>query len=144
MGKKSDSVHTIVRYGAIVPAGWVATVPNQSLTLPLQETFDNKECSAAAAAPTNAAYGFWSKGPITFVASKEEWRDSSKGGGTFVLTDPKASQVSSVALNQSAIGGSHNFGVGDVSSTISSNAVATISAGGTAIGNIISAAAGKP
>ena len=139
MGKKSETAHVIKRYGVIAPAGWTAVVPNQNLTLPLSETFDSKDFGVQGS--STIAGGFWTKGPITFLASKEEWTDTSKGGGTFLFTDPKASQVSSVSANQTAIGGSHNFGVGDVSSTISSNAVSAIAAGGTAVGNIIGAAA---
>ena len=43
--------------------------------------------------------------------------------------------------NQAALGGAHSFTVGNVSATITTNAVAAINAGGTAVGNVIGAAA---
>lgn len=137
--KSSVAKHEIVRYGAIAPTGWTIVVPTQNITLPLSENFSFSDYLASTG--TNEDFGFWAKGPKTFVASRESWIDKSSGGGTFLFTDPAASQVSSVVANQTALGGSHNFGVGSVSSTISSNAVAAISAGGTAVGNIIGAAA---
>lgn len=138
--KQSQAKHTIVRYGVVAPTGWTAIVPNQNLTLPLQETFGNQDFGATGS-DTKTDFSFWSARPHVFVASREEWRDESRGGGTFMFTDPVASQISSVVTDQTALGGSHNFGVGSVSSTISSNAVQAISAGGTAVGNIIGAAA---
>ena len=137
--KSSLATHSKTLYGVAVPPGWHVVVPTQQLTLPLSETFNFADYLTPDG--TNGNFGYWAKGPKIFVASRETWTDKAKGGGTFVFTDPAASQVSSVVTDQTALGGAHNFGVGSVSSTISSNAVQAIAAGGTAVGNIIGAAA---
>jgi hypothetical protein len=142
--KTSTTTHELVKYGVTVPPGWHAITPTGSLGLPGTELATYADFEAAG---TNAPSGLLANKPHTFVAYRESWIDRSKGGGTFVFTDPNASQVASGVVNQGALGGTHNFTVGDISSTITTNAVNAITAGGAAVGNVVGAAlktAAKP
>lgn len=133
--KSGDSKREIVKYGAAVPPGWSVIQPVGSLNAPLDET--NEAVNFAAVATTNTASGFMANKPVIFVAYRETWTDHSKGGGTFVFTDPAASQISSVVSNQAALAGNHQFTLGNINSTVTTNDVAIVGATGAAIGNVI-------
>lgn len=137
--KTSVTTHVLVKYGAAVPPDWRVVEPVGGLALPGNET--NAYAEFAFTGETNTAAGLLANGPRIFVAYRESWTDRSRGGGTFLFTDPAASQVASGVTNQAALGGAHTFQVGNVSSTITTNAVSAITAGGTAVGNVIGAAA---
>ena len=137
--KTSTTTHELVKYGAAVPPDWRVVAPVGGLSLPGGET--NAYTEFAFTGETNTGTGWLANGPRIFVAYRETWTDRSRGGGTFLFTDPAASQVVSGVTNQVALGGAHSFTVGNVSATITTNAVAAINAGGTAVGNVIGAAA---
>jgi len=144
--KRSVSSHSIERYAAAVPPDWRVIVPEGQLNLPADET--NGYADFAFDGETNTDTGFFGPRPRIFLAYRETWTDVSLGVGTFLFTDPQASQVNSQVSNQSALAGGHTFGVGSVSSTITTNSVTAIGATGGAIGNVIGEAAkaiaGKP
>jgi hypothetical protein len=137
--KTSTTTHELVKYGAAVPPDWRVVAPVGGLNLPGGET--NAYTEFAFTGETNTPTGWLAQGPRIFVAYRETWTDRSRGGGTFLFTDPAASQVTSGVTNQAALGGAHNFTVGNVSATITTNAVAAINSAGTAVGNVIGAAA---
>ena len=136
--KTSTTAHELVKYGTVLPPGWHAVTPTGSYGLPGTELATYADFEAAG---TNVDTGFLANRPRTFVAYRESWTDHSRGGGTFLFTDPAASQVASSVTNQAALGGAHSFTVGNVSATITTNAVSAITAGGSAVGNVIGAAA---
>ena len=74
----------------------------------------------------------------------ESWSDTSSGGGTFVFADPTASAVHFGHTNQTALGGSRGTDIGAIQSVITTNAVNAITAGGSAVGNVIGAAVKAP
>jgi len=79
--------------------------------------------------------------PVAFLVSDEIWSDRYKGGGSALLADPKASQIASAHTNQSALGGSSSFGVGEVESTVSTNALKILSDGVSSVAsNVVQAA----
>ena len=75
------------------------------------------------------------------LLQRETWRDSEQGGGEFVFTDPAAGQLFAAHTNQSALGGGSVFSAGTVTITVDSNTAPIVGATGTAVGNIIGAAA---
>ncbi len=75
------------------------------------------------------------------LMSRETWRDSEQGGGQFVFTDSAAGQLFAAHTNQSALGGGSVFSAGTVTITVDTNTPDIIGATGTAVGNIIGAAA---
>ena len=138
--KKSTTAHERVVRAVALPPGWTLVAATDALNLPLTETatfLDHNNLTAV----TNFTAGFFAPRPTVFDVIRESWTDTSKGGGTFLFTDPQASQVASTVGNQAALAGAHTFNVGSMSSTISSNAVAAINATGNSVGNIIGAAA---
>lgn len=139
--KTSSTTHELVKYGAAVPPDWRVIAPVGGLNLPGGET--NAYAEFAFTGDTNTGTGGRANGPRIFVAYRETWTDRSRGGGSFLFTDPAASQVVSGVTNQAALGGAHSFTVGNVSATITTNAVLAINAGGTAVGDVIGAAAAK-
>jgi hypothetical protein len=82
------------------------------------------------------------------LIAKEVMRDREGGGGIFLLTDPKVASIAAKHTNQAALGGGSVITTGQMEITVDPQTGAIISAGGTAIGNIIGAAAktaiGKP
>ena len=72
---------------------------------------------------------------------RETWSDSEQGGGEFLFTDPTAGQLFASHTNQSALGGGSVFSAGTVTITVDSNTAPIVGAAGTAVGNIIGAAA---
>jgi len=134
------TLHRVEAYGEVVPAGW--TIVKPVLT---NSPSGNALADYSVVAPggTNMP-GFFTglvQRPMRFLAYREEWLDSSAGGGTFVFTDPEATALAFGRTNQTALGGNRSVTVGSLKSTITTNAVSAIGAGGTAIGNVISAAA---
>lgn len=139
VSKKSSTTHERIRYGAAVPPDWKVVVPESAMNLPADETNGYRDFSFIG--ETNTDHSIFGNHPKIFVAERETWTDVSRGGGTFVFTDPQASQINSSVNNQAALAGGHSFAVGTVSSTITTNAVAAINSAGSAVGNVIGAAA---
>jgi hypothetical protein len=79
-------------------------------------------------------WGYSDDGKVT---KHEVWSENHHGGGTALLADPVASQITSYHTNQAGLGGSSAFTVGNVQATVSTNAAAILSSGGTAVGNVI-------
>jgi hypothetical protein len=75
------------------------------------------------------------------LVRRETWRDAEQGGGQFVFTDPAVGQLFAAHTNQSALGGGSVFSAGTVSVTVDTNTAPIIGAAGTAVGNVIGAAA---
>ena len=71
----------------------------------------------------------------------EVWRDSERGGGVFLFTDPVALNLRASHTNQMALGGGSWFAAGSIRSVLDTNAAPFIGAGGSALGNVIGAAA---
>jgi hypothetical protein len=72
---------------------------------------------------------------------RETWRDREQGGGFFAFTDPAAGQLFAAHTNQYALGGGSVFSAGTVTITVDTNTAPIVGAAGTAVGNIIGAAA---
>ena len=100
------------------------------LTLAGCATSHKKEC---------LAHEIWTYSDAGKMTRHEVWSENHHGGGTAMLSDPVATQIASFHTNQSGLGGASAFTVGNVQSTVSSNAAAIISSGGTAVGNVIEA-----
>jgi hypothetical protein len=75
------------------------------------------------------------------LVCRETWRDSEQGGGLFLFTDPAAGQLFAAHTNQYALGGGSVFSAGTVTITVDTNTAPIVGAAGTAVGNIIGAAA---
>jgi hypothetical protein len=75
------------------------------------------------------------------LVHRETWRDSEQGGGEFFFTDPAAGQLFAAHTNQSALGGGSVFSAGTVTITVDTNTASIVGATGTAVGNVIGAAA---
>jgi hypothetical protein len=75
------------------------------------------------------------------LTCRETWRDSEKGGGQFLFTDPSVQAMVALHTNQTALGGGSLFSAGTVTINVDSNTAAIVGAAGTATGNIIGAAA---
>lgn len=133
------TLHKVEAYGEAVPSGWTIVKPVLTNSPTGNALADY---SVIAPAGTNQP-GFFAglvNRPRRFLAYREEWLDSSAGGGTFVLTDPEATALAFARTNQSGLGGSRSVTVGSLKSTITTNAIGAIGAGGTAMGNVINAA----
>ena len=144
--KVGTSRHEIFAYGVVTPPNWKAIVPTGQYVLPLDGSFAYADYSFTG--ETNTPSGLFANRPHVFLARHEIWEDYSAGGGTFLFTDPNASQIASAVSNQAGLAGSHAFTVGSISSTVTTNDVGAINAVGSAAGNVIGAAAkaaaGKP
>lgn len=136
---KSGTEHKIAHYTAALPPGW--TLADVKLA---NSSTANEFEPLAITAPGTAGTGFWASlvapRPHVFRDYVETWLDTSSGGGTFVFTDPAASQLEFDHTNQSALGGGRQTKAGSITSTITTNAVSAITAGGSAVGNVIGAA----
>ncbi|HEX4120715.1 MAG TPA: hypothetical protein VH619_08880 [Verrucomicrobiae bacterium] len=75
------------------------------------------------------------------LVAREEWRDMETGGGIFVFADPNVQAMAALHTNQTALGGGSVFSAGSMSSLVDSNLVPALNATGTAVGNVIGAAA---
>ena len=69
------------------------------------------------------------------------WRDKEAGGGLFLLTDPAVQQMTALHTNQAALGGGSLFSAATAAVTVDTNTAAIVGASGTAVGNVIGAAA---
>src|SRR5580698_10010088 len=83
---------------------------------------------------------FWTYSDSGIITRHERWSENHHGGGTALLADPVATQIASYHTIQTGLGGASAFMVGNVQSTISTNAAAIISSGGAAVGNVIGSA----
>jgi hypothetical protein len=83
------------------------------------------------------AHEIWTYSDSGQVTRHEVWSENHHGGGTAMLSDPVATQIASYHTNQAGLGGASAFTVGNVQATVSTNAAAVLSAGGTAVGNVI-------
>ena len=83
------------------------------------------------------AHEVWTYSDSGKVTRHEVWTENHHGGGTALMADPVATQIASYHTNQTALGGASTFTVGNVQATVSTNAAALISSGGTALGNVI-------
>ena len=83
----------------------------------------------------------WFEGRGDGLICRETWRDAEQGGGEFMLTDPAAGQLFACHTNQSALGGGSVFSAGTVTITVDTNTAPILGAAGTAVGNIVGAAA---
>jgi hypothetical protein len=72
---------------------------------------------------------------------RETWRDTESGGGLFLFTDPAVQQMTALHTNQAALGGGSLFSAATAAVTVDSNTAAIVGASGTAVGNVIGAAA---
>lgn len=75
------------------------------------------------------------------LVSREVWRDDAFSRGYYLFADPSLQTINAWHTNQSALGGCSHFSAGAVAITVSSNLVPAIGAAGTAVGNIVGAAA---
>lgn len=80
------------------------------------------------------------RGRADGLISREEWRDSEKGGGLFLFTDPTVQSMTATHTNQSALGGGSSFVAGPMTVVLDTNTARVVAAGGTAVGNVIVAA----
>ncbi len=139
----SQTKHELSAYAVVAPPGDTVTTFNVTNT-----AAGNELVQVNVTSPGTSPAGFWAgltaPGPKVYRVFHEVWEDTSSGGGTFLLTDPQASALTFNHTNQSALGGSRASSIGEIQSTISTNAVQAIGAGGTAVGNVIKAATGKP
>jgi hypothetical protein len=82
------------------------------------------------------------------LVAREIWKDAAFTRGIYVFTDPKLTTVTAWQTNQTALGGCSHFQCGELSIIVDSNLVPAITATGTAVGNVVGAAAktavGKP
>jgi hypothetical protein len=83
------------------------------------------------------AHEIWTYSDAGRVTRHEVWSENHHGGGTALMTDPVATQIASFHTNQAGLGGASSFTVGTVQATVSTNAAAILSSGGTAVGNVI-------
>lgn len=136
----SKTKHEIVAYAVVAPPGDTVTTFNITNT-----AAGNQLVEIHVTAPGTNEPGFWAgltaPRPHVYRVFHEAWYDSSSGGGTFLFTDPTASTLSFSHTNQTALGGSRATSIGQIQSVITTNAVSAIGASGTAVGNVIGAAA---
>ena len=140
----SRARHEIIHRAAVLPPGWTVVSANLTNTATGNAVV---ETPLALQPPTNAPAGFWASlvapSPRIYRDWRESWQDDSAGGGTFLFTDPAASQLAFARSNQTALGGNHTASVGTITSVITTNAVNAIGTTGTAAGNVIGAALKK-
>lgn len=131
--KRSVSAYELTERAAALPPGWQVVAPNSALNLPTNQVVG---FSTNAVFITTNKLGFWSPRPKIYVAIHAKWEDRSSGGGTFMFTDPSASQIASGIQNQTALGGSHTFDLGEFKSVITTNAVQAIKESASGVGNV--------
>lgn len=85
----------------------------------------------------------WTYSNTGAITGHEIWSENHHGGGVALLADPAATQIASYHTNQSGLGGSSSFSLGNIQAHVSSNAAPIINASGTAVGNAISGAIPK-
>lgn len=109
--------------------------------------------SAGCASPsrkaisTHTAHGTTEKfigrndGMVERVEWNESWKDQEGGRGFFLFDDPSIGAVSVTHTNQSALGGGSTFFGTNFVIVIDTNSASVIGASGTAVGNVVGAAA---
>lgn len=117
VAKKSNTAHVLKRYNAAVPPGWSVFAPGAGADSQFVNTATNHVT-------------LFSPRPKIFLASVERWTDTARGGGSFLLADPQASSISSSVSNQAALGGGHEFTVGSMQVTVSTNGISATGAAG--------------
>jgi hypothetical protein len=75
------------------------------------------------------------------LIARETWRDQEGGGGFFLFTDPTVQSMAATHTNQRSLGGGSVFSTGPMNVLVDSNLAPAITASGTAVGNVIGAAA---
>jgi hypothetical protein len=83
----------------------------------------------------------WFQGRADGLVQRETWRDAEAGGGLFLFTDPAVQQMLALHSNQAALGGGSLFSAATAGVTVDTNTAAVVGASGTAVGNVIGAAA---
>jgi hypothetical protein len=96
-------------------------------------------CPHRKAATSHAIEEF--SGRADGLVYRETWKDSEGGGGVFFCADPNVQNMFAAHTNQSNLGGGSVFSAGTVTITVDTNTAALVGSAGTAIGNIIGAAA---
>lgn len=75
------------------------------------------------------------------LVCRETWRDTEKGGGQFLFTDPSVQSMVAIHTNQSFLGGGSVFSAGTATITVDTNTAAIFGSAGAAAGNVIGTAA---
>jgi hypothetical protein len=75
------------------------------------------------------------------VYRKQIWRDDAFTRGIYFFADPALAKVNAWHTNQGALGGCSHFSAGTVEIHVDTNTAPIVGAAGTAVGNIIGAAA---
>ena len=83
----------------------------------------------------------FSPGRSDNLVTREIWRDDAFTRGIFFFTDPSLTAVKVWHTNQTALGGCSHFQAGSAGIVVDSNLVPAITATGTAVGNVVGAAA---
>jgi len=96
-------------------------------------------CPHRKAATSHAIEEF--SGRADGLIYRETWKDSEGGGGVFFCADPNVQNMFAAHTNQSNLGGGSVFSAGTVTITVDTNTAAIVGSAGTAVGNIIGAAA---
>ncbi len=94
-------------------------------------------CPRRSAQASHLSEDFWNR-PDGLV-HRETWKDSERGGGLFLFTDPNVQSMYVTHTNQSALGGGSVFTAGSLTLVVDTNTAAILGAGGTALGNVIGA-----
>ena len=74
------------------------------------------------------------RGRADGLISREEWRDSERGGGVFLFTDPNVQAMTATHTNQAALGGGSAFVTGPMAVVLDTNTAAVVGAGGRPLG----------
>ena len=91
-----------------------------------------------AAVTTHEIYRY--QGRCDGLIAYEAWKDSERGGGWFLFTDPDVQSINAIHTNQTALGGGSVLNSGGMKLTLDPQTGAVIGATGTAVGNIVGAA----
>jgi len=83
----------------------------------------------------------WFEGRPDGLLARECWRDSEGGGGFFFFADPTVQAMTALHTNQDDLGGGSAFAAGSFTIIVDSNLIPAITATGTAVGNMVKAAA---
>jgi hypothetical protein len=108
-----------------------------SLFTILTSLFSGCACPRRSALATHVQEHF--AGRPDGLVLRETWKDSERGGGLFLFTDPNVQSMYVTHTNQSALGGGSVFTAGSLTLVVDTNTAAILGAGGTALGNVIGA-----
>jgi len=76
------------------------------------------------------------------MVMKVTLKDTARGGGWFLFSDPKADAIGAKHVNQPGLGGYNVFKMGEFSMTVDTNTAAIFNSVGGAVGEVIGKAAG--